>query len=166
MEKETNGEEAQFPSVELAYEFVKTSYDWMLSRIEAINSKIQGLLTFATTVTVAMPIFAKAVFDGIDFHSGWFYGAIIAYALLAITGIWGMRKGSIRLVHPKNLYDGWLAKSPWTFMKDTIYWAGEDFEDNKKLIEGKSLYRDIMTVLLLVEIFSIIGWIAIANQII
>jgi hypothetical protein len=168
MEKKTNEneDEAQFPSVELAYEFVKPSYDWMLSRLEAINTKIQGLLTFATTLTVAMPIFAKAIFDDVDYNSWWFYGAIIGYVLLTVIGIWGIRKGNIRLVHPKNLYDKWLDKSPWEFKKDTIYFAGEDFEDNKKIIEGKSLCRDIMTILLLVEIFSIIVWIVKANQLI
>jgi len=163
MEKELGKDESQYPSVELAYEFVKSSYDWMLSRIEAINSKIQGLLTFATTVAVAMPIFAKALVGDIDFSSGWFYGATISYVLLAIMGIFGMRMGKVRLVHPMKLYEKWLHKSLWEFKKDTIYVAGQDFEDNKKLIDRKSLLRDIMTLFLLLEILCIIVWITIAS---
>jgi hypothetical protein len=163
MEKTGQIKDSEYPSVELAYEFVKPSYDWMLSRIEAINSRIQMLLTFATTVTVAVPIFAKAVFDGIHFNSGGFYGAISCYVLLGISGIFGMRLGMVRLVHPMNLYRKWLHKSLWEFKKDTIYFAGEDFEDNKKLIDGKSHFRDIMTLFLLFEIVATIVWMVTAS---
>jgi len=156
-------EGSEYPSTGLAYEFVKPSYDWMLNRFEAMNSKIQMLLTFATTVTVAVPIFAKAIFDGIDLNSGWFYGAIICYVLLAISGIIGMRLGKLSLVHPMKLYDEWLKDSPWEFQKDSIYFAGKDFEDNKKVIENKNLFRDIMTAFLLLEIVFTVVWMIIAS---
>ena len=44
MEKKTNEneDEAQFPSVELAYEFVKPSYDWMLVASRQSILKFRG----------------------------------------------------------------------------------------------------------------------------
>ena len=155
-------EGSEYPSTGLAYEFVKPSYDWMLNRFEAMNSKIQGLLTFATTITVAIPIF-KAVFDGIHFNSGLFYGAIISYVLSTIIGTLGMSLGKINLVHPMKLYNRWLGDSPWKFQKDSIYFAGQDFEDNNKVIERKNIVRDIMIVLLLSEIICTVIWMVTAN---
>ena len=163
MENKVNDEESKYPSVDLAYEFVKPSYDWMLNRIEAVNNKIQGLLTLATAITFAMPIFTKAIFDAVDFKSVWFYGAIVAYILLVSIGIFGIRMGKVKLVHPQKLYEQWLTDSTWEFRKDTIYFAGLDFEDNKKIIDKKSLLRDIMNIVLLGEILTFILWIATAN---
>ncbi len=165
MENKSSGKslKSQYPSVDLAYEFVKPSYDWMLNRIEAMNSKIQGLLTLATAVTAAMPILAKAMFDSVDFQSVWFYGAIATYFLLVIIGICGLRMGGVKLVHPKKLYEKRLSESIWEFKKNTIYFSGQDFEQNKKIIDVKNSLRDIMNVLLLVEIIMVVVWIVTAG---
>ena len=161
MEREGNDEESQYPSVDLAYEFVKPSYDWMVTRLEAINSKIQGLLTFAATITVALLIITKAIFSDIAFSSPWFCVATAAFAFLVVTGIVGLRTGSIMLLSSKELYDKYLHYSHWKFKQMVIYWAGEHFNDNKKLIDKKAYFRDIMTISLLVEILFICLWIAI-----
>jgi len=152
--------ESQYPSVDLAYEFTKSSYDWMLNRYEAINSKMQELLTLATAITACMPILAKSMFDYVDFHSGLFYGVIGTYILIILIGISGLSMGAIRLIHPKHLYDKWLSDSSWEFKKNIIYYAGQDFEDNKKIIDRKSHLRNIMNIFLLVELLLIIFWIA------
>ena len=160
MEREENDKESKYPSVDLAYEFAKSSYDWMLNRIEAMNSKLQGLLTLATAVTAAMTILAKSIFDNVDFQSALFRGAIAAYILLVFIGTFGLCKGGVKLVHPKNLYEKWLSNSTWEFKKDTIYFSGQDFEDNNKIIEAKSRLRDAMNIPLLAELLMIICWIA------
>ena len=161
MEREGNDEESRYPSVDLAYEFVKPSYDWMVTRFEAINSKIQGLLTFAATITVAFPIITKAIFSDIAFSSPWFYVATAAFAFLVVTGIVGLRIGSITLLSCKILYDKYLHYSHWKFKQMVIYWAGEHFNENKKLIDKKAYFGDAMTIFLLVEILCICLWIAI-----
>jgi hypothetical protein len=168
MEEKPNGKslEEQYPSVDLAYEFVKSSYDWMLNRIEAMNNKIQGLLTLATTITAAMPILAKAMFTNVSFQSVWFAVAMVIYILLVIVGIIGVSTGTVRLIHPMNLYEKWLSDSPFDFKKDTIYFSGQDFEDNKKALEVKSLLRTIMNILLLGELLMLIYWIYVASRII
>ena len=163
MEDKTNGIslESQYPSVDLAYEFVTSSYDWMVTRFEAVNSKIQGLLTFAATITAALPIITKAIFSDIDFVSLWFYIAMAAFVFLVLAGIVGLRIGSIVLLSPKILYDKYLHYSHWEFKRMVIYWAGEHLNENKKYIDQKGHFRDIMTILLLVEILCFLLWIAI-----
>lgn len=166
MEDKSSGKslESQYPSVDLAYEFVKPSYDWMVSRIETINNKIQGLSTFAVTITTALPIITKAIFNNIAFSSLWFYMAMVAFAFLVVTGIVGLRIGSIVLLNPKILYDKYLHYSHWEFKQMVIYWAGEHFNENKKLIDKKAYFRDTMTIFLLVEILCICLWIAMGRS--
>lgn len=161
MDEKINDAEFRYPSVDLAYDFVKSSYDWMLTRFEAANSKIQGLLTFSATITAAFPILAKAIFGDVDFSSLWFYGAIIAFVLLVVTGIVSRRMGSIKLVHPKILYDKYLHYPHWRFQQMIIYWAGQHFNANNKIIVKKAWCTDIMTIFLLGEILCIALWIAI-----
>lgn len=148
---------AKYPSISLAYEFVKPSYDWMLNRLQAIDSKIQGLLTFATAITAAIPVFAKALH--VDFNSAWFYAAIIAYVSFAVLGTVGLRFGKVRLINPGMLYEKWVYKTIWQFQKDGIYFAGKDFKDNKNLVERKSLFRDSMAILFVGEVLCVIVWI-------
>jgi hypothetical protein len=161
MENKVNDEEPKYPSVGLAYEFVKPSYDWMLNRLQAIDSKIQGLLTFATAITAAIPVFAKAIH--VNFSSAWFYAAIITYVLFAVLGIVGLRFGKVRLINPEILYNRWVNKTIWQFQKDGIYFAGKDFKDNKNLIERKSLFRDFMAILFVGEVLCVIVWVIMAS---
>ena len=153
--------ESQYPSTDLAYDFVKPSYDWMVTRFEAINSKIQGLLAFAVTITAALLIITKAIFSDIAFSSPWFYVAMTAFVFLVVTGIVGLRIGSIMLLSPKILYDKYLHYPHWKFKQRVIYWAGEHFNKNKNIIDKKACFRDTMTIFLLVEILCICLWIVI-----
>lgn len=152
----------KYPSTELAYEFVQFSYSVAISRLQAIDSKIQWLLTSATAITVAVPIFAKAI--SVGFSSRWFYAAMVAYVLLVVIGIWGMRMGSVKVIDLKTLYNKWLHKDIWEFKKDGIFFAGQDFNDNKGLIDKKSLIRDIMAIILLGEILCIVVWVVTTGQ--
>ena len=53
--------EEQYPSVELAYDFVIPSYEWASMRVETIERCIEGLLTYITTVTLALTIATVAI---------------------------------------------------------------------------------------------------------
>jgi hypothetical protein len=148
----------KYPSVDLAYNFVKPSYDWMVTRFDAINSKIQGLLTFSATLMVAIPILAKSIFNNISFISPCFIGAVATFIALVIAGIIGMQFGSIMLLHPKTLYSKYLHCSHWEFQQRVIYWAGEHFSKNKAIIDSKAIVRNVMTGALLIQILLFIFW--------
>lgn len=159
MENKENIEISRYPSVELAYEYVKQSYDWMLNRFDSTNKKIQNLLTFAVTITAAIPLFAKVIFNEIGFNSGWFITAIVVFAALVVIGIIGQRVGVFTLINPKFLYDKFLHYTKYEFKKMVLYWAGEHFRSNKRVLNRKCLFLDIMTGLLLCEIVLVIFWI-------
>ena len=59
VDEEVNPEE--YPSVGLAYGFVQPSYQLLVSRFEAADTRLTALLTVVIGVTTAVPVFAKAV---------------------------------------------------------------------------------------------------------
>lgn len=160
MENKSDIDTSLYPSVDLAYDFVKPSYDWMITRLETINGKIQELLTFSATITAALPVIVKATFSRLSFISPWFLGAIATFIILTVIGILRARMGSVSLPHPKALYDKYLHCSHWEFQQRVIYWAGEHFAKNKACIDKKALFRDIIAFGLLIEILCFVLWMA------
>jgi len=163
MEKEVNNEGSQYPSVELAYEFVKPSYDWLQNRLDAVNSRIEFLLTFVSSVTVAAPIFVRALFSDIGFGSLWFKAAVVVFVLSAIVGIIGRIYSGLKLISPQKLYDEWLSWSEWEFKKNVLYWAGQHFKYNASLVNRKANFAIVMSLLLVAEIVFIVLWVAVSR---
>ena len=163
MRKIQNKEIPDYPSLELAFEFVKPSYDWIMNWFEITNNKIQSLLTLAVTLTAALPLFAIAIFQEINFKSNWFYISLGCFLALMIAGVIGRRIGAVKLLHPRLLYNQTLQYSKFEFKRNLLYWAGEHFNINKKYIFIKNLILDIMTGLLLLEIVFIVVWIIMQN---
>jgi hypothetical protein len=161
MENKSDIDASKYPSVDLAFDFVRPSYDWMITRLDTINGKIQELLSFSATLTAALPVIAKAIFSEINYVSPWFIAAMIIFVVLSIIGILALRIGGISLTHPKTLYDKYLHLSHWEFQQRTLYWAGEHFEKNKACIDRKALFRDIIAIGLLSEILCLVIWIAV-----
>lgn len=160
MENKVNNEESKYPSVDLAYEFVKPSYDWLQNRLDAVNGRIEFLLTFSSSITIAAPVFVKALFRDISFGSCWFVGAIVVFVLIALVGLMGRISSGLKLISPQKLYNKWLGWSEWEFKKNAIYWAGKHFQHNALLINKKANFGIAMTILLAIEVVFIVLWIA------
>ena len=63
--------ETKWPGVNVAFEFVLPSYQWMLARFEAADTRIQTMTVFAATVMLGVPVLAPAqrVNDGLGSSS-------------------------------------------------------------------------------------------------
>ena len=154
----TEQNEIKWPSVNLAYEFVKPSYDWLQNRLDAVNKRIEYLLTFASSITVATPIFAKALNPDINFALWPFIVSMFLFILIAIIGFVGRIISGIKLVAPGKLYEKWLNWTEWEFKKNAIYWAGKHFKHNASLINKKSNFAICMGILLVLEVVFIVIW--------
>jgi len=161
--QESKQAENQWPSVGLAYDFVKPSYDWLQNRLDAVNTRIEFLLTFASSVTVAVPVFVKVLFSDIGFGSLWFIAAIVAFILCAIVGIMGRNYSDLMLISPQKLYEKWLSRSEWEFKKDAIYFAGQHFQHNTSLVKKKDKFAILMSVLTVAEIIFIVLWVTVSR---
>jgi hypothetical protein len=148
-----------FPGVEPAQSFIIPSYQWMLSRIEAADARINTLLTFFATVTFSVPTVLKAVWPELPLNSGWFIAAAVVAVSIVLYGLHARTKGGICLPHPAEFYDKWLNKSKWTFQKDALYFAGQHFETNRVLVEWKAEAVNRMSGLFAVELLLLFLWI-------
>jgi hypothetical protein len=148
----------QYPGVEPAQAFILPSYQWAVTRLEAIDSRIQALVTACITVTLAIPAIRGAVHPAADFHSWWFVSAVIAAALTLVAGMVARSWGALSVLAPDLLYDKWLAYREWEFKKNALYWAGRHFLDNLSVINRKARVVTVMTVLLLTEAACLLVW--------
>ena len=139
--------EEQYPSVELAYDFVIPSYEWASMRVETIERCIEGLLTYITTVTLALPIATVAIAkqaSQADVTHWQFLSALGVFFIVSLLGLYARQMGDLIYVDPKKLYDQSLHEPHWEFRKNAIHYGGEHFDKNRTLIARKSRLANIM----------------------
>ena len=161
MAKEEPFSDADYPSIDLAYEIVLPSYDWAIRRLQVVEQRIEGLLRLTTTATIAIPVIAFATTKDVDPTVYLNWQAVVASALFFLTTVLGLlarRFGGISVIDPKQLYDNHLKKGKRELKKDLIYFAGLDFQDNVRLIERKSRCADLLVVLFVLELVFGVWW--------
>ena len=149
----------EWPGVDLAFGFVIPSYQWIITRFEAVDSRIQTLQAFIATMTFAFPAIATTLSESIQFRSPWFVAALVVAAIAVVCGVIGRSWGGIVVCSPETLYEKWLGKSEWTFKKDMVYFAGQHFAANTRLINIKGRIVVGMTILFLCETGLLLRWI-------
>jgi hypothetical protein len=101
---------SKWPSIEYAYGLVLPSYQWMLSRFEAADSRIQTIQTFIVSVTFGFVAVLKAISSDLQFNSFLFLTAIgLALIALAVGSV-GRSFGALMLADPTVFYERWLHK--------------------------------------------------------
>jgi hypothetical protein len=158
-DEEAQPSEATWPGVHRAYDFVGPSYALILQRLDAANSHLQTLQTFAASITLAAPILAASVVKDVDFRSPWFVSALSILSVVIVIGAVARVWGAVQLITPQMLYDQWLGYTEWEFKKNAVHWAGQHFKANSALVNNKALAAFGMTVLLLLEMGLLLGWV-------
>jgi hypothetical protein len=152
-------EKDQWPAVDRAYDFVMPSYQLLAGRFEAADARLTALLTLTSTLTLAVPVFAKNVQSNTSFASPFFVCGMLAFMLGAIVGIFGRVTGSLVLPNPMVIYEKSLHRSEWEFKKNQIYFAGENFTANAQAIRKKGNVAICVTVALLLEVVAFAMWV-------
>ncbi len=149
--------EKEFPSVELAYPLAVASYESASKRLDSVDGRLQTILAFIVTVSVAIPSIASG--RGIPFQSYWFYASFFFFVSGIGVGIWARLYGNVRLITPTNLFQDWLRDSKWQFQKDMIYHAGQDFDANMKLVNQKWRCSVAVTLLFVLQAVCQTVWV-------
>ncbi len=149
----------QYPGVEVAFDLAVDSYDSVIKRLDIMDGRLQTIMAFAATTTAVVPSVASA--RGLTFHSKLLYLAVGCFTLELVLGTYARFTGNVRLLNPATLYEKWLEWEPWEFKKNFIYWAGEDFKDNKTLVEKKWMLSVIVSVLFFLEAALLVAWVAV-----
>lgn len=149
----------QWPAVDTAYDFVIPSYQLLVTRFEAADTRLTALLTLGSTLTVTVPIFAKNVQSDISFASPFFLLGMALFLLGAVIGIVGRVTGSLALPDPMVIYRKSLHHSEWEFKKNAIYFAGQHFDYSVQAIRYKGNVALCVTVALLLEVVLFVVWV-------
>jgi hypothetical protein len=165
--QEQGCEEDEWPGVKYAYDFVVPSYQLMLARIEAADSRIQTLQTFIVTATFGLTAVISATFEKgqLQFVSLPFILAMALFCLAIVLGVIGRSSGGVVLTNPGNLYSKYLRRTEWKFKKDMVYFAGEHFKKNKDAVEHKHTITTAMTWLFLAEMALLLFWVIFAKSV-
>ena len=158
-EEEPTVDPADYPGVETAFELIMPSYQLVEARLQSVNTWIQNMQVFAATLTVGAAAIAAGIVDDISFSSWSFILAMVAFVATVVIGTVARAYGSVQLINPNKLFDLYLRKDVWTFKKDLLASAGDDFDANSKVVNCKGYAATAMTVLVLVETALLVGWI-------
>ena len=153
-------EESTWPAVASAYDFVMPSYRLLSDRFDAAEARLGSLFGVTSTLTLAVPVFARTVHPEISFTSPWFVAAVLLFLASAVVSIVGRMWWHLILPNPKLIYQRQLHESEWTFKKNAIHQSGEAFEHNKAAVYRKWQAASTVTGLLAVEIVTLIFWVS------
>ena len=152
-----------YKSVELAYEFIVPSYDWAIRRLEAAERRIDNLMRFIITVTLALGASAIAIAELSSQPLSPFLdcAAFVALASFLVAIVLGMcvrQMGNLALLSPSALYRDYIQKNKRDFQGLTLFYAGKDFERNERLVRSKSRGATGMVILFLFELIAAATW--------
>ena len=136
------------------------SYGEVAERLSVVHSRLDSIQSVVVTLTLAVPTVALAAEKDPDFGSGWLIGAIALALLTVVLGLWARAWSGLILIDPADLYENSLHLSPAEFKKESLYWAGQNFDANLRTVNRKSLAATFMVLLLLVEVALFIAWFA------
>lgn len=149
--------EQELLGLELAYPIAVASYESVVKRLDTIDGRIQTILAFVVSVTVAIPSIGGT--RGLHFSSYWFILAMLCTVTGLSLGIYARLKGDIQILNPTRLWDGWLHYSERDFKTKLIYCAGVDFESNRSLVHKKWRFMVAVIILFLLEAACLLVWV-------
>ncbi|MDT5268320.1 MAG: hypothetical protein QOH49_506 [Acidobacteriota bacterium] len=158
MSEEDKVSSAGFPSVVLAYPLALASYDQMQKRMDVVENRLQTLLGFTTTLTLAL--IAAVSGKAVSFQSGWFYAGLAFFGLGEALGVYAKLSGSLQVLSPATLYREWLTWGEWEFKKNMVFWAGEAYAVNKREVNRKGNMASMSAILFLLEAAGFAVWLA------
>jgi hypothetical protein len=149
---------AERSGVHLAYEIARDSYAVVCQRLDAVNARLQSLIGFAATVTIAAPVIVRSFEEQASVDSFWFVVAICLALIIAAVGLVALAVGTVTLLSPRVLHTSWLDYEDPEFKGHMISWASEHFDKGTELVSIKGWTTVVLTVLFLAEITCLLIW--------
>ena len=102
---------------------------------------------------------SRAIQPTLSFSSSWFVAAMGLAVLVIFLGSLIRLSGTLSLLDPMVVHNKWLHLSEWEFRQHALYFAGEDFDRNVRLVNRKARGVTAMTVLFFAELLCLFVWI-------
>ena len=160
MAEQSNFTGDEFPSLDLAYEFIIPSYDWALRRLDAVERRIESLIVIvtATTGTAILGVIALAQKTGLDFSlCRWevWVGllAFLCFVLSMALGFYARHLGRVTFLDPA--FFGTISETPAVFRWNAVQDASEDLRKHADLVARKSRWADWVLIPFIVEVLLV-----------
>ena len=148
----------QYPAVELAYPLAQNAFETIFKRVDALENRIQSVMTVAVTITLAVPVATSG--KGLSYREPLFVTGMVLFIIAISVGMTARLRGEFRVVDPTILYQESLHKSEWEFKKDLIYWLGVNLNHNNALLLQRASLLNWMSFLLAAEAVALAAWAA------
>jgi hypothetical protein len=149
-------DEEPSPVVDAMYDLARASYPEAQARIDAADRRLQELLIFGSTLTVAaVTISANA---RLPFASPWFLLAITTYILGVVTGVYGRLVTRIRVVDVAAIWNTFQDYGHGEFKRNFIKRAAEAQDFNHETVLWKWSLSVIAGACFLAETGCLITW--------
>lgn len=148
------------PAVRLAYEFICPSYDWAISRWDAMHGRVVQLLTYAAALMVGAPAIARAVSPSSIGNRNFLIGAGIAFLILTIIGLTTLRIGKLQVLDLRAIYtdSDWIDSPEAEFKTDLLDMVSLDFKENLDEVDRKAIGEFSIIVLLGLQVVFLVLW--------
>jgi hypothetical protein len=157
-----NDEEAKcpYPSVDLAFDWVKGVLYHQKQLAEEYNTKLATLFSVATGVLgIGLPFGAKIGEHALEPWSNSFIAIVVAMvvyfviAILAVIGFW-MRSYRVQ-DNPVIIREDFWALAPWKFKEQILVHLEDDYEANNKTLKWRIWPTQAVIVLLPIETLAL-----------
>jgi len=152
-----------YPSVDLAYDIGLKSYDWAIGRMDAIDSTINTLLAWISSINLGVIAIIASKNSAAYFNKPCFYYAMIAFAVIILSGLATKVCGSLRMLLLEEIYDSYLHESHQEFKKDIFWFSGLHFRKNQVIVNRKGYVSIGMILCFIIEIIFIYLWLTSLN---
>lgn len=145
-------------SLDLAFDFVKPAYEMAERRFNAIESRLQSLLTYAITVAVGAPVVVKAMAQSAE-ADFWFYVSMWAFLVVLIAGSWVKIRGGLSMLDLATLHKHFLKLPPGEFRENVVFFAARHQTKNTDRANAKGYATNILTIFFAVQAGAILAWV-------
>jgi hypothetical protein len=147
----------EYPSVSIAYDLSLKSSESLLKRLEAVEGRLQWILTAGVTITAGYSVALKG--QQVNLHSKLFYCAAACFILAIAIGSIARGFGKFEILNPAKLFNDYLHEDEWEFKKDMIYWQGNMFNKNLRLVNLKAHLANIVATLFFLQVALLSVWV-------
>ncbi len=153
--------EEDFPSIDDAYKLAMEFYAFAIQRADALDARIQSVMSFSSAVTFALPLAIHNL--SLDINSNW--TLVLAALILIELGVYLAGRffvgwGKLEVLSPLKIYNQHLRKAPAEFKKDMIYYAGQSWdENNRKILTPRWRLTVTLSLVLATKVLLFFAWV-------
>ena len=160
-------------SLDLAHGYIPMSYDWMLSRMASIESRVDTLMAQSAAVLVAAVVAVTAL-NKASIPLSWTLAAgVVSAVLFLFVTTWGIgartdvrlhmtNPGSFIRRHPGYQPESWVEQLPSDFITGMLKEADKDTTHNTKVINRTGECCDRMGWALICEVLASLIWVTLS----